>query len=86
MSKIPHTEPMPTCTETFRPVTLEGFKSVTKGEFFSYIGRKDIVVSKKWSRYFSEFKNRNGDLVGCVFDRQTYKYGPGVYFLKKGLA
>lgn len=84
MPDIPYTEPA--TQDKFRPEQLDGMTRVTQDEFFAYVGPRDIIVTDKWNKYFCEFKTRSGDVVGRVYDQQKYRFGPGFFFLKKGLA
>ncbi|EBP1711778.1 hypothetical protein NY66_17350 [Salmonella enterica] len=54
-------------------IKTEGFEKVSQGDFYSYVGPRDIVVYQRgrspvWGDGWSSFQTRHGREIGRVYD------------------
>ena len=58
------------------PVYLDGFREVSRDEFYKIVGPLDAVVAAVGNfPYTSEFKIRYGKLIGKAVDSYGYEFG-----------
>lgn len=70
------TEPAIAVEPVFPPVALDGFREVSKDEFFKIVGPLDAVISVVPPfPYTSEFKIRYGKLIGKAVDSYGFEFG-----------
>ena len=70
------TEPAIAVEPVLQPVALDGFRQVSKDEFYKIVGPLDAVVSAVPPfPYTSEFKIRYGKLIGKAVDSYGFEYG-----------
>ena len=73
------TEPAIAVEPVLPPVALDGFREVSKDEFYKIVGPLDAVVSAVPPfPYTSEFKIRNGKLIGKSVDSYGFEFGKHV--------
>lgn len=73
------TEPAIPVEDVLPPVALDGFRQVSRDEFYKLVGPLDAIVSAVGNYpYTSECIMRNGKLIGKAVDSHGFEYGKHV--------